>query len=493
MAVREAVSIILAADINASDVYLVERNPDLRFFGGYYAFPGGTVDPADADVDVAHMPDKVPFLKQHIVCAARELFEEAGVLISQGPAIAPAALRGHRRNLLSQTVDFSAILRECRQTIDAENFIYVCQTLTPEFAPVRYDTRFFLVHSKQTPDVWAGELVDGNFFAATTALEKWRANEMHIVPPVVIMLEQIAAAGTLPAVQVIRAIAESYQQGRLHAVFWTPAVQMLTLQSAALPPANHTNTYLVGHQELYVIDPAPAQDFEQQRLLAYLDAEIESGKRLRGILLTHHHPDHTGAVLPCQQRYNLPVYAHPETIERLPEITFAEALTHQARLSLGASPDGHPDWQITCFHTPGHAPGHLIFQEDRYDGILTGDLVSTLSTVVIDPPEGDLVAYMRSLVLLQSLPPGTLFPGHGPALKDSAKLLDELIAHRRARELKLLAALTPEPQSLTQLVRQVYDDVTPEVQHLAKRSLQAGLLKLIAEGKCRETQRGYHL
>src|SRR5262249_7900974 len=115
------------------------------------------------------------------------------------------------------------------------------------------------------------------------------------------------------------------------------------------------------------------------------------------VVLTHHHPDHVGAAAACARKYGVPVWAHPWTAQALAGQVVVGRKVHEGdRLDLGTAPDGGP-WHLEALHTPGHAPGHLAFYEGHYRLLFAGDLVSTLSSVVIAPPDGDLAVYLDSL------------------------------------------------------------------------------------------------
>jgi len=489
MANRKAVSILLTRNPDSTEVHLVERNPELKFFGGYFAFPGGTLDENDSGFEIQNSDKFDQETLTGVIAAAREVFEETGVLLTHGKrAMAREARAAYRKKLLAEEMTFPEILKRENHVIDAGGFHPICKIITPEFSPVRYETQFFWakIPDNQSPEIWPGELVSGQFFSAEEALAHWQRGELLIVPPVLIMLQQLVGRSAETFMPAVQKIAESYFKGKIHRVYFTPGVQLVTLQTRTLLPATHTNTYLVGESELYIIDPASADADEQARLWDYLDDLVNEGRRLKAILLTHHHSDHVGAVEACQRRYRLPLWGHPKTAKKLSNLKFERFLNHGDSLDLGPAPDGQLNWQLKVYHTPGHAAGHLAFQESRYGAVIAGDLISTVSTIVISPPDGHLATYLRSLGFLESVTTGALYPSHGPAVRDGKKVIQYYIQHRREREEKLLNALSFQPQSAFELVKKVYDDVDPGLWPLAEHSLRAGLIKLIEEGKCRE-------
>jgi glyoxylase-like metal-dependent hydrolase (beta-lactamase superfamily II) len=154
-------------------------------------------------------------------------------------------------------------------------------------------------------------------------------------------------------------------------------------------------------------------------LFEAVDKYLTRGNRLAAVVLTHHHADHVGAATACAERYGVPVLAHPWTAEKLHGKVAVTCLVREGdHLPLGPAPDGDGTWHLEALHTPGHARGHLAFYEPHYRLLFAGDMVSTLTSVVIAPPEGDLTHYLESLQRMRSYdshaPPGTRQP-FGPA------------------------------------------------------------------------------
>jgi glyoxylase-like metal-dependent hydrolase (beta-lactamase superfamily II) len=226
---------------------------------------------------------------------------------------------------------------------------------------------------------------------------------------------------------------------------------------------------------LALVDPGSPHPEEQAALERLLDELAAEGLPPREIWLTHAHADHVGGVARLRARHRLALRAHPDAAARLPAGAGpAEPLLGGALLA--------GRWR--ALHTPGHARGHLAFHDERTGALLAGDLVSTLSTVVVDPPEGDMAAYLASLRAVRELAPRTLFPAHGPPAPDGVGKLDEYLAHRRAREEKVLAALR-EGGTLEEVTARAYDDTPSALLAVAARSCLASLEKLRAEGRAR--------
>jgi glyoxylase-like metal-dependent hydrolase (beta-lactamase superfamily II) len=250
------------------------------------------------------------------------------------------------------------------------------------------------------------------------------------------------------------------------------------MKTRPLPPATHTNAYLVGEREMALIDPGSGEPGELEALFALIDSLAAEGRRLELILATHEHPDHTGGIEAVRERYRVPVAGHVQTAARL---RLDRVLADGDLVELAP---GVGEWNLRVLHTPGHARGHLCFLHPRTRSLFCGDHIpGGTGTVVIDPPEGNMAAYVRSLGRLLEEPVSTLFPGHGSPQGAARRRIEWLISHRRKREALVLAALAEDPEPLEVLVERAYRDTPPALWTYARRSLLAHLEKLEAEGR----------
>jgi glyoxylase-like metal-dependent hydrolase (beta-lactamase superfamily II) len=302
-----------------------------------------------------------------------------------------------------------------------------------------------------------------------------------VSPPTVSLLEAVRGRPVAEVPARIAPLLASLDAGAVPPILFAPGVQMIPLLTQGLPPSTHTNAYLVGAGPTCLIDPGPARPEEQQRLFAALDA---AGRTPAAVVLTHHHPDHVGAAAACARRYGAPVWAHPLTAAALAgRVEVNRALEDGDRLDLGEAPDGRGPWHLEAVHTPGHAAGHLAFYEPRYRLLFAGDMVSTLSSVVIAPPGGDLAAYLDSLRRLEAFDCRLLLPAHGGASARPRQTLAAALEHRARREAQLLAALGPEPQAVGELAAALYKGLPAGLTRLAELQTLAGLLKLQRDGR----------
>ena len=240
-----------------------------------------------------------------------------------------------------------------------------------------------------------------------------------------------------------------------------------------------TNTYLVGEQQLAVIDPGPADAAHLEAILA-----IGAG-RIRWILCTHTHLDHAAAATSLQQATGAKIAAMPKAAgvpggEHNVRLVLDQPLTEGDTVEL----DG---LSVRAVHTPGHASNHLCFLLPETGMLFTGDHVMQGSTVVIEPPDGNMRAYLQSLRRLLALEIDTLAPGHGYLIENPHAEAERLIEHRLGRESKVRQTLLEAGGSATlaTLLPRVYNDVPQTLHPLAARSLRAHLEKLIEDGELR--------
>jgi glyoxylase-like metal-dependent hydrolase (beta-lactamase superfamily II)/8-oxo-dGTP pyrophosphatase MutT (NUDIX family) len=486
--IAEAASVLLTRGRGSPQVFAVRRSERLRFFGGFIAFPGGRVHPSDAALD--------PAIDARRVAAARELFEETGVLVARRPdGSFPAAseLDALRRDLNAERCSFADVLRTLGARLRPEDFVRVGDLVTPPFTAARFDTTFFVAQLPpgQEPSVWPGELDAGWWETAQTLLTRWKLGEL-VSPPTVSLLQAVEELPIHLLPERLAPLLSSIASGAIHPIYFAPGVRMIPLRTTALPPASHTNAYLVGLDGAYLLDPGPKDPEERRRLFAILDTEQTAGRRLTAVVLTHHHPDHIGAAAACAERYQIPIWAHPWTAQALRDrFAVARLLEDGDRIELGTAADGTAGWHLRALHTPGHAPGHLTFYDPHLRFLYAADMVSTLTSIVIAPPEGDLAVYLDSLRRLQTLDCRLLLPAHGGPSSRPRQTIEEAIAHRVKREEILLAALGPAPRTVADLAAELYKGLPAPLMRFAELQVLAGLQKLEREGRARQVGAGW--
>ena len=485
---KDAAAVILVReDSDPSDpqVFWARRGEGMAFMPGFYAFPGGQRDEADALVEVEQAPDRETATM--IVCAARELFEELGVLVARGAeTLTKGQLASVLDDLTSGRMTFAELLAHYGLRLDARDFLYAGRWVTPPFSPRRFDTLFFVVRCprRQEPRLLTPEFDRGGWTSAREAYNRWRASELLAAPPVVHGLRTLA--GGLGEDLTERFLREPHAHRRpLRAIEFLPGFVCFPVRTPTRPPAATTNCYLVGTREFVVIDPGSPYEDEQAALGDYVAGLLSEGRRLREIIVTHLHPDHVLGVEALRSRLggDVGVAAHRLTAEPLRGSVRVDRLIEDGDV---LELEGEPRLRLRAMHTPGHTRGHLSFYEERAGALLSGDNVVGVGSVLIEPGEGSVRDYLRTLERYRALPHlVALFGGHGPAVGSPRAKIEEYVSHRLKRERDILEAVRAGVASGGEIVARVYTDVHPKMHALAERAVAAHLEKLAADGLVR--------
>lgn len=266
-------------------------------------------------------------------------------------------------------------------------------------------------------------------------------------------------------------------------------VALFPARTPTLPPATHTNSYALGDREVLLVEPATPHDDERRAWIDWARGIAAQGRRLVAVVITHHHPDHVGGAAFLARELGLPLWAHAGTAALLPEIPVARRLEDGEVLSL----DGPAPQRWRVLHTPGHAPGHVCLHDEDGGAVVAGDMVASVGTILIAPGEGDMALYLAQLDRLAALGAAVALPAHGDPIDAPEALFRRYIAHRLAREARVLAALAAragEPATAEALVPDAYADTSPAAWPIARLSLEAHLLKLEQDGLARRDPEG---
>lgn len=269
----------------------------------------------------------------------------------------------------------------------------------------------------------------------------------------------------------------------------SPTIARLSVRTPTLPPATHTNMYAVGTRDAVLVEPASPYPDEIDRAVAWVEEQRRAGIRFRAVLATHHHPDHIGGAAQLKERLGLPLWAHGLTADRTPQVTVDRFLEDGETIDL----DGPTPTRLTCMLTPGHAPGHLCLLDSHSNMLVAGDMVASVGTIIVEPRDGDMVLYLRSLEQMRDLNAAALLPAHGDVIADATGKIDQYISHRLAREAKVLTALRGHagPVMASALVPVAYADTDQRAWPLATLSTEAHLIKLETDGLAARSKAGW--
>jgi glyoxylase-like metal-dependent hydrolase (beta-lactamase superfamily II)/8-oxo-dGTP pyrophosphatase MutT (NUDIX family) len=533
---RAAATLVVVRDApQGVEVLLLRRTESRDHTSGAWVFPGGVVDAGDraAHACCVGLDDATASARlglpegglDYHVAAVRECFEEAGLLFAsdgQGglmtlDAVAAERLAPWRSRLHRGECNLVDFCRDTGMKLGVDRLIYLSHWLTPRGRLKRFDTRFFIAAAPpaQTGVHDGTEILEQQWFRPAAALA--RSVELKLLTPTHTTLAAIAGfetvasllawagearersvimprmgtgrGGQRPVVPGEPAYAEI---GRLDpdaaggvsceinpgvAVRLSPRVIRVTANNGSMMTGPGTNTYLVGGgatNEWAAIDPGPLDAAHIEAVLAAAPGPI------RWIFVTHTHSDHSPAAKPLAERTGAPVFGRRPAHAEWQDASFAPdtELAGGERFTLPGNTTLH------AIHTPGHASNHLCYLLEEEKTLFTGDHVMQQSTVVINPPDGDMAAYVGSLRELLAADLEWLAPGHGFLMADPQTAMEAIITHRLKREAKVVAALRDlGPTRIDALLLQVYSDVQPRLLPMAQRSLTAHLLKLHAEAR----------
>jgi glyoxylase-like metal-dependent hydrolase (beta-lactamase superfamily II)/8-oxo-dGTP pyrophosphatase MutT (NUDIX family) len=442
---KSAVAIPLVVEGGRARVLVGRRHPKSRFLGGFFAFPGGAIEPEDGDLD-ADGEDAV--LRR---TASRELEEETGLVI------APDALLNAGRRV------------------------------TPPFGPKRFDSLMYVAPfdaAIEPSPAEPGELLDMHWEDPVVLVRRWRELEIRVAPPLIPMLPELAVgaddAGSL-AKRLAALNTEMEADGPR--IEFVPDVLTLLLPTPTLPPATHTNCYLVGSRELLVVDPGARDPEECDRVVRHVRRRAAEGGVPKAVVLTHHHGDHVGGAARVAEALGVGVWAHGETWNRWGDGVRLRGAAGSRDLVDGDRMELSGGERFRVMHTPGHAAGHVALLEETRGSLFAGDLVSGVSTVLVDSAPGSMDLYLQSLERIRDCGARTLFPGHGFPFIHPERGVQRVIEHRLEREARVLAALEDGPRELGEIARLAYGDTPGADPSLAAGQAERHLDRLERAGR----------
>ena len=441
---KESVSAVFTTN---DQIFFIKRQNYLAVFPGYYATPGGKVDATDSKVPLKH-----PIWPAHLK-----------------PEVLHALIREVQEELnydLEAAIASGEVLR-----IDD-----IGLAITPEFNPYRFKNYYIKIHLSHPFEfnIDPSEVEFGEWNTPHNLLQKYYAGGVLAVPPAITLLKTFENNPshnkpidlTLPydpetEVPMIESIC---------------GVRQFLPLSHTFPPANRTNSFIIGdeNQPKYLIDPSPKDEAELAKFIKSI-----SKVGFTRILLTHHHPDHYEFSREIALRFKVPMEMSEYTYSNIGkdyfndiEVVFrkeGDILTK----SLG--------YDVRVYEVPGHDEGQLALAPDNMNWFLAGDLIQTIGTVVIGGPEGDMQKYFYSLNRVIALNPKNIIPSHGIIIGGTNKII-ETLKHRQERENQIIELLKMG-KNLKQILEVIYVGLKPELLPYALKTIEAHAIKIHKENK----------
>lgn len=535
---RPAATVILARNVSDGiEVFMMERTTAVEFAKGMHVFPGGALDRADHHPEIASLcvglddraASETLGIEQgglaYWIAAIRECFEESGLLLGyrgndqllQLASDEAERLAALRVEMAQNKLSFMDILMREQVKAATDRIAYYSHWVTQAGRPRRYDTRFFVAQAPegQTALEDNHETVGQIWVRPDQAIDLHRSGSLNLMFPTIKTLESLAPFKYVEELleharkprpkQVMAPVTGIDRSGASHTLipgdfayaeikkidpdnqgaccsYIQPGqpvtigqnVLRVTAANPGMMTGPGTNSYLIGDAEngVAVIDPGPLLDEHIENLLAAAPGPI------RWILCTHTHLDHSPAAQILKQGTGAAVYGMPPPPFPNQDQDFApdHVVTHQERLNVAGT-------VIRVIHTPGHASNQVCFLLESQNLLFTGDHIMQGSTVVISPPDGNMIEYLASLRLLLDEKIDHFAPGHGFLMDKPAENVDRILIHRQERENKVMTALKKagQPATLETLVKIAYDDTPERLHTVAQKSLLAHLEKLRTE------------
>lgn len=539
---RPAALLILARDgEDGLEVFMLQRTGKADFVPGANVFPGGGVDAEDGAAAIAAYAGDMNDASASValglptgglgywVGAVRECFEESGLLMAERhdgqaldfaqPAVA-ARFAELRRELNAGHLTFAELCAAESLRLTLDRMTYFAHWITPVGMNRRYDTRFFVAPAPlgQLASHDEAETVDSVWIRPAQALERHTQGSFSLVYATRQTLQALSGFASvadlmaharglrgiesrMPRVgtgrrgrQVVGPREACYAelgfidphghgQALCDIVPGTPVrlaegVWRLTAGNPSYMTGPGTNTYLLGDAEgVTVIDPGPADPEHVRAILAHAPGPVTQ------ILVTHTHSDHSPAA----------ALLHAQTGARVIGLPAPAGMQDQTFAPVHCPADG--EWidtragRLRALHTPGHASNHVCYLHPATRLLFSGDHIMQGSTVVINPPDGNMRVYLQSLERLLQEDAGHVAPAHGFLMGEPHQVVRDLIAHRLRRETVILRALqTDGPASSEALLPRVYSHISGPLKKVAARSLSAHLDKLLQDGKVSEQE-----
>ncbi|MGB1985734.1 MAG: MBL fold metallo-hydrolase [Candidatus Poseidoniaceae archaeon] len=478
---RPTVTLTLTRDgENGVEVLLGRRAESMRAFPGYWAFPGGGVSRTDHEGE-AFVQNSTSGSSSSVVAVVREMSEELGA-VPNGSSVSVIDVE-LRKNILTDKSAFINALKDKTIALNTSELRHISSRTTPPFGPMQFENTFFHLHIgtqefNPSTDLQT-EFTALEWMRPSDMIERWKRHDIRVAPPVVTLLMEVERTLGHFGGNMIETAADlqERQPGR-RSILFAHGVEVVPVKTATLPPADHTNAYLVGdpNGEFVLVDPAC-------RMREGMEDLAEAVDRHRGeliaILFTHSHGDHIGDMDLLREAFDVPVWGSEYTSRT---VHCDRILSDGEILQLGCQ-----EWTVLV--TPGHHPGHVCLLSEA--GLVAGDMVAGIGTILIPPGTGDMDVYIEQLQRLQQLEPHLMFPSHGPVIPLPDKTLSYYIKHRMERHQRVLDAVKSGHRTVSEISIEAYANTPDAHPGLAQDQTLAHLLSHERAGRVQQTSQGW--
>ncbi len=443
---KQSVSAVLVYE---NQIFMIKRPNHLKVFPGYYATPGGKVD--KSDYLASFLPKIFQVTEDHVVRAClRELKEE---------------------------LDFDALVFYSENKIASVSFLG--EAITPDFNPYRFRNSYIKIELLAKPQFIydSNEVEMGMWATSDEYLELFNSGEMLAVPVAIKILEtlknQYDFSGVIDFMQFMP------KENDVPIIESVKGVIQLLPLSNTFPPANRTNSFIIGDKDSVVllVDPSP----KASELEKYLDKIDQFNFNL--IFITHHHPDHYEFADFIARKFNVPMGMSQTTKKRI-EKHRGENFFNGIDVRIFKEKDfitTSLGQKVLVYEVPGHDDGQLALAPQSLNWFLVGDLIQTIGTVVIGGEEGNMLDYFNTLKRVIEINPKFIIPSHGIIIGGTNKLT-ETLNHRQLRENEILT-LAESGKNLDEMVAIIYQGLEERLLPYAKKTVVAHLDKLYHEKK----------
>ena len=482
---------------NHNEILLGHRVSEMPSFPDFWSFPGGGISKVDIKFGENHPNFLATMGEDRIAAIAllRELVEEVGFTPNKDGKMIKIDHK-IRESICKEKENWAKNIENEEILITKFDAEVISERVTPPFAPIRFKNKFFHVEISNVelePTFPPGrsEFDEFRWWNPILLLNSWKMNEIRLPPPIVTLIKDLVnEIENTNNIKFACKILSKKRPSGYHRIEFSPDVECLPLRTKTLPPATHTNCYILGEEggDRVIVDPAAKTNDSLIDLASKIKEVTDSGSKIIATIYTHRHPDHIGDLSKISKIYQAPIWISEETKKIIPNGMETSVISEGDDFTLNG-PSGKTSWSV--IETSGHCPGHICIIGES--GIVSGDNCVGVGSILVPSGEGNMGKYIEGLERLKKMKPKMLFPGHGPLVANPDKLLSKYIEHRKNRHNKIFDIVRSGQNNLNKISQLVYLNERGVNLTLAEDQVLAHLKLLIEEEKIKEVDRQYYL